>query len=200
MNNIIKLLKHIVNKYELKHPTYTDPIFICKSLEHRNRCRNEMYQIPLDHFQCPVFKDNRCCGACHLAPECDYCVGCNCYGWAYAQMGGNDKNYYLHKGSPFYFGRIKNGKFDWDYYKKKDNQRKIKPGKYLIYNHFIYEIKSKLKRNGTFQAYNYIKKIYEKLSIEQVLTEDMISSVTVYDKYPERIYNLFHKEYIEEEV
>lgn len=121
-------MKCVINKYELKHPQYEEPIHICNSYDTRNRYKNEKYKIPEDQPQCPVYQDNRCGGGCKLAVVCEHCVNCGCYGFTYGQMGGNDKNYYLHKASEYYgLARIgKDGKFDWDYYyiqrKKKDIQ------------------------------------------------------------------------------
>lgn len=120
MKKIIKLLKEIIIKYELKHPEYEPPIYICKNIDTRNRYKNDKWKIPENEPQCPIFKDNRCCGGCKLAPKCQHCVDCGCFGFTYACMGGNDRSYYMHKASKYYpYGRIKNGKFDWEYYKRK---------------------------------------------------------------------------------
>ena len=116
MNRIINLFKRIIMRYELKHPEYTYPLYICTHIDTRNRYKNEKYKIPSDQPQCPVFKDNRCCGCCNLAPECDHCVNCGCFGYTYAHMGGNDKNYYLHKASCYYaegYKLDKDGKLNW---------------------------------------------------------------------------------------
>lgn len=94
MKKIIGLLKIIITKYDMKHPEYTEPVFICPNIDTRNRCKNEKYKIPEDQPQCPIYHDNRCCGGCHLAATCEHCVNCNCFGFTYAQMGGTDKQCY----------------------------------------------------------------------------------------------------------
>lgn len=108
LKKVINLLKIVVNKYELKHPEYAKPVFICPNVKTRNEHKNDKYKIPEDQPQCPVYKDNRCCGGCSFAATCDHCVECHCFGFTYAQMGGTDKGYYLHKASNYYeLGRLK---------------------------------------------------------------------------------------------
>ncbi len=120
----INILKKIIVRYELKHPQYVKPIYICEHVDTRNRYKNDDYKIPADKPQCPVFKDSRCCGGCNLASECEHCVNCGCYGFTYAHMGGKDKNYYMHKASKYFpNGRIRKGKFDWEYYKRQSSKQ-----------------------------------------------------------------------------
>lgn len=92
LKKVIDLLKIVVNKYELKHPEYTKPVFICPNIRTRNAHKNDKYKIPEDQPQCPVYKDNRCCGGCSFAAMCDHCVECHCYGFTYAQMGRTESN------------------------------------------------------------------------------------------------------------
>lgn len=175
---LIKWLKNIVNKYELKHPQYEEAIHMCNRWDTRNRYKNDKYKIPENQPQCPVYKDNRCCGGCKLAAECEHCVNCGCYGFTYGQMGGNDKNYYLHKASEYYgLGRIgKDGKFDWDYYYIQKKKRDIKIGKFVIWNERIYEIKSKPNKNGKFKVVDCENSCWMRLNIYE-----MGKYVRVYD-------------------
>lgn len=78
IKKLIKLLKCIIDKYELKHPQYEEPVYMCDHFDTRNRYKNEKYKIPEDKPQCPIYNDNRCCGGCKLAAECEHCVAC---GW-----------------------------------------------------------------------------------------------------------------------
>lgn len=178
IKKVIKFLKYIVNKYELKYPQYEEPIYICDNWDTRNRYKNEKYKIPKEQPQCPVYNDNRCCGGCKLAAECDYCVNCGCYGFTYGQMGGNAKNYYLHKASEYYgLGRIgKDGKFDWDYYYIQKKKKDIQIGKFIIWNENIYEIKSKPNRNGKFKVVDCVNSCWTRLNIHE-----MERYVRVYD-------------------
>lgn len=118
---VIRILRTIVAKYDAKQPT-----FMCDLPDTRNRFKNDKYKIPRDKPQCPIFKDNRCCGDCILVKECDHAVDCGCFGYAYAQLGGTDKKYYMRKASSYYEdGRIKeDGEYDWDYYKSKQKTRR----------------------------------------------------------------------------
>lgn len=154
INILIKFLKNIVNQYELKHPQYETPVYICTHIDTRNRYKNDEYKIPDDQPQCPIYKDNRCCGGCKLAAKCEHCVDCGCFGFTYGQMGGTDKGYYLHKASKYYgIGRLDNNcKFDWNYYYIQRKRRDIKIGKFIIVDNQVYEIKSKPNRNGKFKA------------------------------------------------
>ena len=91
LKKVIDLLKIVVNKYELKHPEYTKPVFICPNIRTRNAHKNDKYKIPEDQPQCPVYKDNRCCGGCSFAAMCDHCVECHCYGFTYALRYGRKR-------------------------------------------------------------------------------------------------------------
>lgn len=154
VKKIMDLLRNIITKYDMKHPEYIEPVFICPNIDTRNRCKNEKYKISEDQPQCPIYEDNRCCGGCHFAATCEHCVDCNCFGFTYAQMGGTDKQYYMHKASQYYdLGRIdKNGKFDWDYYKKNLRRKEIVPGKYICIYKRVYKINSKTNSRGNFTA------------------------------------------------
>lgn len=117
MKLIILLLKKLILRYEINHPNYEDPIYICTHIDTRNNAKNDKYKIPPDQPQCPIYKDNRCCGGCKYTSICDHCVECRCYGHVYSAMGGNDKKVYLRKASEYAIGRLNNnGKFDWEYY------------------------------------------------------------------------------------
>ncbi len=170
MRKIIKLLRNIVTKYDIKHPKYTEPIFICPEIDHRNRRKNEKYKIPKDQPQCPIYKDNRCCGGCRFTATCEYCVNCSCFGFTYGQMGGTDKQYYLHKASEYYgLGRInKDGKFDWDYYKKNLRRKEIVQGKYICIDKRIYKINSKASRYGTFTAIDCESNNHERFNVDKL--------------------------------
>lgn len=178
MNIIIKILKNIVLNYELKHPQYEPPIHICDNVDTRNRSKNDKYKIPKDKPQCPIYNDNRCCGGCKFAAECEHCVNCNCYGFTYGQMGGNDKNYYLHKASKYYgLGRLnKDGKFDWAYYYIQLKRKEFQIGKFIIHNARIYEIKTKPNRSGKFKAFDCSNNYWARLNIYE-----MEKYVSVYD-------------------
>lgn len=171
-------MKKIICKYEVMHPNYEEPVYICTSTDTRNRYKNDKYKISEDQPQCPVYKDNRCCGGCQLAPECEHCVNCGCFGFVYASMGGKDKNYYLHKASDNYgVGRIdKDGKFDWKYYYFNKKRKDFKTGKYILHNKRIYEIKSKPSHNGKFSALDIESNQYVRLNIN-----DMDDYITAYD-------------------
>ena len=153
MSKILKILKYLVVWYELKHPDHEDPVFICDNISCRNSHKNEKYQIPENQPQCPIFKDNRCCGGCRFAARCQHCVNCNCFGFTYAQMGGNDNNYYLHKSSKFYgLGRLdKEGKFDWEYYCEQKKRKDIAPNKFVIVNGIVGKIISLPNKKGDFK-------------------------------------------------
>lgn len=154
MNLFIKLMKKIILNYEMKHIEDCEPIFICSNIDTRNRAKNEKYKIPSDKPQCPIYEDNRCCGGCKLSSTCEHCVNCNCFGFAYGQMGGNDEGYYLHKSSEYYgLGRInKNGEFDWEYYYDSCKRRNIQPNKFIRIKDRKYKIKSKVDKNGNFKV------------------------------------------------
>lgn len=122
---IVNLMRKIVVWYDVRNEVKNEiNVFMCTHLDCRSRNKNEHYKIPIDKPQCPIFQDNRCCGACKLASSCDHSVSCNCFGWSYAQLGGNDKGYYMHKASLYRKnGRIIKGKFDWDYYNRNKSKK-----------------------------------------------------------------------------
>ncbi|WP_195334382.1 hypothetical protein [Enterocloster bolteae] len=188
IKQIIKLMKILISKYELKHPENESPVYICENINTRNRYKNERYKIPEDQPQCPVYKDNRCCGGCKLAPECEHCVDCGCYGFTKVHMGGTDKNYYLHKASNNYgIGRIgKDGKFDWNYYYFNKKRKELKVGKYILQNNKIYEIKSSPSRNGKFTALEIGTDNYVRLNINEMenymSTYDSKEQLMLYNK------------------
>ena len=72
----------------------------------------------------------------------------------YAQMGGTDKGYYLHKASNYYeLGRLKDdGKFDWDYYKVNARKHEIQKGKFVCIRGRIYMINSSVNKHGKFSV------------------------------------------------
>ena len=154
MDKVINFLETIIRKYKIKHPEYSNPIYICEDVKTRNRYKNDEYKIPEDQPQCPVYKDNRCCGGCELASECEHCVNCGCFGFTYAQMGGTDKQYYMHKASQYYcLGRIgEDGKFDWNYYYANKKKKSIIPGKFICVNGRFYKVTSKVNRFGKFSV------------------------------------------------
>lgn len=112
-----QLLRIMVAKYDDKHDPKRNELFICTSIDTRNRNKRKEYRIPEGEPQCPIFKDNRCCGGCKLARTCDHCVDCNCFGYTYATLGGTEVEM-NHKASEYYgCSRLKeDGTFDWDYY------------------------------------------------------------------------------------
>lgn len=189
MSIIIDLLKNIVLKYELKHPIYEKPKFICTNFDCRNKAKNNKYKIPNDKPQCPIFNDNRCCGGCSFASNCDHCVNCNCFGFTKGQMGGTDEKYYLNKASKFYeLGRIgKDGNFDWNYYyyfnKKKQD---IIPNKYIIFYDRIYKIKTKCNDKGNFKAISNNSRKIRTININDlgnyIITYDNIEKLKLFNK------------------
>lgn len=60
LKKVIDILKFVINKYELKHPEYAKPVFICPNIKTRNEHKNDKYKIPEDQPQCPVYKDKSC--------------------------------------------------------------------------------------------------------------------------------------------
>lgn len=125
MSKIINFLDKIVAKHKDKNKE----VLICKSPVTRNRNKKNSYIIPFDKPQCPIFKDNRCCGGCRLSINCRYSVDCGCYGFTHSALGISHKNVYLRKSSKTSYGRInKEYKFDWEYYnhiKKTQNKKLI---------------------------------------------------------------------------
>lgn len=180
MRTIIKLLKKLILKYEIKHPEYERPIYICSEPKTRNQNKNTKYQIPLDQPQCPIYKDNRCCGGCKYTSICEYCVECHCFGHVYAAMGGNDKCYYLKKASKYSAGRLtNNGKFDWEYYKFIDKKNRLQKHTYFIHNNNLYEVVSRISHYGKFSAYDKKNNKYERLCINEL--DDCISVFSSYE-------------------
>ena len=171
MNNIIgsiiKIIENFITDYKIKHPEYEKPVYICTNPDTRNRYKNEKYRIPENKPQCPVYNDNRCCGGCKLASRCEHCVNCGCFGFTYGQMGGNDKNYYLHKASVYYeLGRLdKDGRFDWDYYYIQKKKKDIQVNKFIVVDNTIYEIKSIPDKNGKFNVISVSGNIQNELNI-----------------------------------
>lgn len=111
------LLRILVARYDNKHDSDKDKLFMCTHIATRNRYKRDKYKIPEDKPQCPIYEDNRCCGGCKLARTCNHCVDCNCFGYAYSTLGGIEIEM-THKASQYY-GKSRldeNGKFDWDYY------------------------------------------------------------------------------------
>lgn len=96
-----KLLRTMVARYDNKIDPDKDKLFMCNSFNTRNRYKRKEYQIPEDQPQCPIYKDNRCCGGCKLARTCDHCVDCNCFGYTYSTIGGIE-NEMKHKSSQYY--------------------------------------------------------------------------------------------------
>lgn len=167
MNKFIKILKRIITNYELKHPLYEEPIYMCPDSKIRNRYKNDNYKIPEDQPQCPIYKDNRCCGGCKFAATCEHCVNCGCFGFTYAQMGANDKNFYLHKASQYYgLGRIgKNKKFDWKKYYFNLKKQELMPNKYIWIDDILYKVISSPNSKGKFTVLNMSNEYYSKMNI-----------------------------------
>lgn len=135
MEVIIKLLRELVNRYDLKHHTeWYEPKYICKSFDTRNRYKNDKYKIPFDKPQCPIFEDNRCCGCCKLAPTCDHCVDCGCYGFTYATIGGGTEVIMKHKASQYYkCQKLKSdGTYDYEAYWEAKFLEDLKTGSFII--------------------------------------------------------------------
>lgn len=128
---LINGLRRVIDIYDQKNNLKAKKVFQCTNLDTRNEKRREEYSIPEDQNQCPVYKDNRCCGCCDYTPTCDYAVNCNCYGFAYACLGGTDEGYYMRDKSYSKYGKIgANGKFDWEYYKDNKKRNMLKVGYY----------------------------------------------------------------------
>lgn len=122
VDKFYNILRIAVAKYDDKH--YKKDMFMCDRFETRNRYKREEYKIPKDQPQCPIYKDNRCCGGCKLARTCDHCVDCNCFGYTYCTIGGGTEIEMTHKASIYHDGRLKeDGTFDWDYYWAKRKEK-----------------------------------------------------------------------------
>jgi len=143
---------------------------ICNSFETRNRHKNDEYKIPSDMPQCPIFKDNRCCGGCELIKTCEHCVDCGCFGFIKSSMGGTDESYYMRKASETgENGRLTDkGEFDWTYYKLQKNLMKITPNKYIFYHGRSYKIISQADSNGFFKALSIKSKKMRKINAHDV--------------------------------
>lgn len=117
VDKFYNVLRTMVARYDDKKDPNRNNIFICKEVNTRNRYKREEYKISEGKPQCPIYKDNRCCGGCKLARTCDHCVDCNCYGYTYSTIGGTEIEM-NHKASIYYgCSRLKeDGTFDWDYY------------------------------------------------------------------------------------
>ena len=184
IEQIVKLLKKFTLSYDLKHGLLNEPpVYICTHLDTRNRYKNDKYKIPLDQPQCPIFKDNRCCGSCSLSHTCDHIVNCGCFGFAYASMGGTAERVYMNKASEYYpFGRIKNGEFDWEYYKLNKFKDSVESGKYIIIKRddteYIAEIKSNVRLDGTFRCFVSELNYYRRISYK-----DVYNIYSVYGNY-----------------
>lgn len=98
----------MVARYDNKIDPDKDKLFMCNSFNTRNRYKRKEYQIPEDQPQCPIYKDNRCCGGCKLARTCDHCVDCNCFGYTYSTIGGIKNGICL----VTFYSRLKKG---WSY-------------------------------------------------------------------------------------
>ncbi len=172
-------MRTIVEKHDNKKP-----IFLCDRFNSRNDNKNDEYKIPHDKPQCPIFKDNRCCGGCNLASECDHSVECHCFGYAYAALGGNSKGYYMHKASIYYkHGRIgKAGEFDWYYYRLNKFKEEMYIGGYVKITidgkKYYAEIKSKISRKSN-KVTLYVPDLNRHVRLSFV---DMKDFYTVYSK------------------
>ena len=180
---IVEILRKIVLKYDIDNGLLTDkPLYMCpkrepsereggykSGFEVRNRYKNDKYKIPDDMPQCPIYKDNRCCGGCKLAVSCDHAVNCNCYGYAYATLGGDD-SHYLRKCTDYsgIGARLDaDGKFDWDFYYLRAFLGSSKKNKFFITEiddkKYIAEIKKINKKTGSFKCFirerNYYRNI-----------------------------------------
>lgn len=167
---IIIILKNFILEYDSKNNLLdkSKPIYLCDRFDTRNRYKNHKYKIPENLPQCPIYKDNRCCGGCKHASYCDHCVDCGCFGYTYAQRGGTDEKTYMRKCTDYYeCGRVKNGKFDWDYYKLKTCIKNFKKGRFFkMYNNSelkIFKIVSNIDKNHKCKVLdiqdNYYKNI-----------------------------------------
>jgi hypothetical protein len=130
---LINVLRRIVDKHDEKNGLKEKQVFMCTSMERRNEYRREGFRIDMEQPQCPVFKDNRCCGGCDLAPTCEYATACNCYGFTKGALGGTDEGYYMRVADYAKYGRIdENGKFDWDTFKLNQTKEQFVPGKFVV--------------------------------------------------------------------
>lgn len=165
-DHFVNVLRFVVEKHDKKY--HGKPVFMCTNIEVRNRARREDRRIPADKPQCPIYKDNRCCGGCILASTCPHIVNCGCYGMTYGAMGGTEERYYLTPASKYYgYGSIKNGKFDWDQYKHAMRRKDIAVGKALYTNdNHILEIRSRADTDGYFTVYDLMDETERKCNID----------------------------------
>jgi hypothetical protein len=130
-NLVINYLRKAIDKYDQDHNLKNKKIFICTGIDRRNENRRKEFQIPVEQPQCPIYKDNRCCGSCDYTPTCDYAINCNCYGYAYASLGGTDEDYYMRNSDFYKYGRIgQDGKFDWNFYNENMKKMLLEVGVY----------------------------------------------------------------------
>ena len=150
----ISKLRNLVARYDDKH--HPKNIFMCKEIGHRNSCRGSKYKISENEPQCPIFKNNRCCGCCDLTTTCKYVVPCsNCYGWAVAAMGSYQRYYMNDATDTAEFGRMKSDEiFDWDYYHRNQMISRAKVGKYFRYKLVWYMIVKSANRSGIIEVIN----------------------------------------------
>ncbi|WP_242289188.1 MULTISPECIES: hypothetical protein [unclassified Bacillus cereus group] len=132
MSVLINMLRRIVDKHDEKHGLRKREVFECTSLGRRNERRREAFRIPLEENQCPVFQDNRCCGSCDLSPTCDFATLCQCFGYEMGALGGTAKGYYMRDNENAKFGRIKDGEFDWDFFKMNKAKFSLKENPFVI--------------------------------------------------------------------
>lgn len=104
-------------------------------------------------------------------------------------MGGNDKNYYLHKASEYYgIGRLnKEGKFDWDYYKLNTFLNNTKNKKFIIITienkQYVAEIKNKIKKDGKLKCFIPDLNYYKNITIK-----DVYNTYSAYESYEKAKY------------
>ncbi|MDF2880217.1 MAG: hypothetical protein K0R54_774 [Clostridiaceae bacterium] len=134
MKIVINTLRRIVDRYDEKNGLRRKTILTCHSAETRNRYKLPEWRTKEGEPLCSIYKDDRCCGSCELAPTCDNAVNCNCYGFSQSVLGGTIESAYMRKCSPYYkYGRMKeDGTFDWDYYKMNQKREEFIPGKFAI--------------------------------------------------------------------
>ncbi len=166
-DKIISIMRKFIVKYDVKRDT-SKPNYICDRFDTRNRYKNDEYKIPEDKPQCPIYKDNRCCGDCKYTETCEHMVDCNCFGIVRSIMGGTSESKMMRKASDYYkYGRMKdNDEFDWDYYKARRFEEGTKEKPYFIVKldggYFIAKLKGKLRKDGRFRVH-FIDKNYYKM-------------------------------------
>lgn len=128
VGKIIDSLRVVIDGYDLKHGIRQ--IHYCTS-ERRNERRRERFRIPNDQPQCPIYKDNRCCGGCPLVKTCDYATVCNCTGFEIGAMGSQER-FYMTQEDFERDGRMVDGEFDWDFYFANTRRKTIKKDLYVV--------------------------------------------------------------------